>query len=285
MTAPSLLEAARRARPGATDAQHVVDIATRVIRELGESPPVSLEVVASYRDIVTILIESMSHAGSLTPEPRGLVMRLRADDSRVRRRFSGFHEVGHTFLPGYRMQAQFRCASPSPKPRATVGTEALADVAAAELLLPRTYFVPDAVNSPWGVDSVIQLSDDYEASVQATGYRYAKFWPEPVLMLSLEPGYRKSETDRERSTPKLRVRSSYRTGPWPFVPFNKSAADGGPLARALDGEIIDERASLRDLGITDAPRLHVSARLMPYVDGDGHLRQRVLALYRPLRSQ
>src|SRR5688500_6881443 len=97
----SLLDRARLADPSRTDAAHIEQIAADTIAELEERPPVDLAVVASYRGIRDIHIQPLPVAGSLTPEPDGLVMRLRADDAPRRRRFTGFHEVGHTFQPGY----------------------------------------------------------------------------------------------------------------------------------------------------------------------------------------
>lgn len=104
----SLLEQSRLSHPRLSDEEHVALIAADVVRDVDEHPPIKLEVVASYRDIAEIKVEPMSWAGSLTPEPRGFVIRLRAGDSQRRRRFSGFHEVSHTFLPGFADAPQFR---------------------------------------------------------------------------------------------------------------------------------------------------------------------------------
>lgn len=279
----SLLDEHRLRFPSCTDAEHVERIAAETIAFLGEEPPVRLDVVASFRDIADIRLVPMRSSGSLTPEPDGLVMRLRAEDGAQRRRFTGFHEIGHTFQPGYRLVAHERCGYPSDARRAGSDPEALADVAAAELLLPRAFFIADARASTFGVDALSELADSYDASIHATAYRFVRFWPEDTLLVLLEPGLRKEEKGRDDATEKLRVRSASWTGEgWPWVPRNKSAATDGPLARALAGELVKERTTLADLGLGDDRRLEVSARLMPYLDGDGRLRQRVFALYRPL---
>src|SRR4051812_40487715 len=114
----SLLEQARILEPGLDDRAQVERIAANTIAELGERPPIDLEVVASYRDIAEIRVEPLPCAGMLTPAAGRLVMSIRAGDSRRRRRFTGFHEVAHTFLPGYRDDVQRRCTSPSAVPRA-----------------------------------------------------------------------------------------------------------------------------------------------------------------------
>lgn len=278
----SLLEQRRLRRPGVDDAECVARIAEDVLEELAEKPPVDLRVVASYCDIARIVVEPLPFAGCLGSEDGQLVMRLRAGDSRRRRRFTGFHEVGHSFQPGYSEKRRFRCESPSALPAAAADVESLSDVAAVELLLPRRQFVPDLLGAPFGFGTVTELADAYDASNQATTYRFQRFWPEPTLVLVLEPGLRKDEQGKHGVEPKLRVRSSHRSSKpdWPFVPHNKSAEPGGALTRALQGDDIDERASLSELGVEDPGPMELSARRFTYLDAEGELHHRVLALYR-----
>jgi hypothetical protein len=281
----SLLEHARLRFPQRPDAYCVERVAAETLQELDEHPPVSLEVVASYRGIGEIKLAPLPVAGCLIPVGGQLVMRLRRDDSPRRRRFTGFHEVGHSFLPGYRVQISQRCASPSAVPRAADDPEALSDVAAAQLLLPEHFFANDLVDTPFGWHGITALAEAYEASLLATAYRAVRYWPEPMLLIVLEPGLRKQESGHPDAVPRLRVRSSFRSGPWPFIPKNKSAGDGGPLDRALAGELVNETATLQDLGISDSRLLELSARAFPYRGDDGEIRQRVLAVYRPRQRQ
>ena len=72
-----------------------------IIEDLGEGSPISLEVVASYRDITAVKVEPLPFAGSLTPEATGLVMRLNASDSWGRRRLLvASMRSGTPFSPG-----------------------------------------------------------------------------------------------------------------------------------------------------------------------------------------
>jgi hypothetical protein len=280
MTQLSLLDQARLLEPTGSDADHIERIAADTIAELGERPPVDLEVVASWRGIRDIHIQPLPVAGSLTPEPDGLVMRLRAADSPRRRRFTGFHEVGHTFQPGYREGRSQRCPTPRPRSAPADDPESLSDLAAAELLLPSGFFAADLAATPFGLDGVIDLGDAYQASVSATALRLVRFWPEPTMLLALEPGVRKAEHDDPTAKAKLRVRSSACSGRWPFVPHNKSAAVGGPLHRALLGELVEETTTLSDLVADSGPLVQLSARAFTYRDQQGVPRDRVLALYR-----
>jgi hypothetical protein len=274
----SLLEEARRTFPGCSDLECIQRVAARVIEDLDERPPISLEVVASYRDIVSVRLEPLPFAGSLTPETSGLVMRLNSRDPRGRRRFSGFHEVGHTFQPGYLQQTLFRCNPQPSNPSSSANPEQLADVAAAELLLPRRHFESDLSRAERGWDGVIGLAENYEASLQATALRAVQLSDSPMLLVTLEPGFRKSERASLGAEPKLRVTSSVSNGNFPYIPRNKSAAEGGALLRALEGEIVEDTTSLLEFDIpTD--RLRVSARLFPYADDRGEFHQRVMALF------
>lgn len=277
----SLLEEERRRSPGKSDAALVADIAARLVAELAVEPPIPLGVVASFRDIADIQVVAMEQAGSLAPGPRNLEMRLRADDSPRRRRFTGFHEVGHTFQPGYRELTLFRCATPSPVRRPGTDRETLADVAASELLLPRDHFGPATLESDFSLASVVDLSDRYEASREATTYRFAHFWPEPTLVVILEPGLTRDEQDDPEAVVKLRVISAWPNphGAWPFVPKNKSAREDGALVRALNGEMVREKAGLEEFGLMSEGTVEVSARVFGYRRG-GESRRRVIAIFR-----
>lgn len=275
----SLLEYARLLAPGLNDREHIEAIAAGTIRELDEKPPIDLDVVASYRGVSEVRVRPLPVAGMLLPSDGRLVIAVREDDTPRRRRFTGFHEVGHTFQPGYRESIQFRCAHPSATPRGELDPEALSDAAAAEMLLPADFFVKDLRASDFGVRTVMQLADAYEASIQATAYRTVRFWPESVLMVILEPGLRKAEREDPLAIPRLRVRSAYGSGRWPYIPPNKSAADNGHLVRVLSGEKVDGPATLTELGIASDEVLHLSARKLEYSSPQGK-QQRVLALYR-----
>jgi hypothetical protein len=280
----SLLEQARTLDPRRSDVEHIECIAATTISELEERAPVDLRVVASYRGINQIDVVPIPMSGCLAPEDGSIRMLLNSRDSVRRRRFTGFHEIGHSFQPGYRTRRQYRCNS-SIRPRTDTDPEALSDAAAASLLLPEAEFAPEVYESTFGLSSTIDLADRYQASVQATAYRFQRYWPEPTLVIVLEQGLRKEERDDQSAVPKLRVVSTRPIGSWPFVPRNKSASETGRLTRAENGEIVDEIASLDELGIRDPIKVHVSARVFTYRAADGLARRKVLAMYRQLGSR
>ncbi len=277
----SLLDLERQREPSLSDRERVACIADRLIEELGLSPPISLQVVASMRDITVIETAEMAQSGLLAPTGAHLRMQLNASDSPRRRRFTGFHEVGHTFQPSYREQTLFRCSPAAAGASRSTDPEALADVAAAALLLPARHFGPLLIDSPFELSSVIELADLFDASITATAYRFAALWPEPALVLTLALGKRKADRDDPSVEPKLRVVSSWPNAHWRggYVPRNKSAIDGGALDRALLGELIHERSTLAELGLIGPEPLDLTARRFDYRSGQ-ELRHQVIAIYR-----
>jgi hypothetical protein len=279
----SLLEEARLRQPSTSDPEHVARLASEIVQELGLTPPIDLRVVASYRGIGRILYEDMDWSGSLTPEDGGFVMRLRRAEAWARQRFTGFHEIGHTFLPGYLDASVFRCEAPGTGVRAAAkrkSPEALADIAAAELLLPRDFVSADLREAEFGLETVRAIADRYDAGIHASANRVVELWPEPLLLLVLEESNK--PRDVAGAEPRLRIQASW-SQPfdlWPRAHKWKSATAESALARAWSGEIINGPASLSELGLTDPCELEIAARLFSYRAGS-ELRKRLFALYRP----
>lgn len=284
----SLLEQARLIHPDRGDERLLREIAAETIRELAERPPIDLEVVAASRGIDDIRIEDLDIAGSLTPEPTGLVMRLRQGDSAARRRFTGFHEVAHTFQPGYREARQLRCDAHGLPGRGKPDKELLSDLGAVELLMPYEYVRADLAAADFGIATAEAIGLQYESSVQASCYRLSSLWPEPTMVVVLEKGFRKGESDDGTAEARLRVLHAHPAGGrWPFIPKNKSAADRSPLVRAFEasGETIEEEADLTDL-VDDGPEnLEVSAKGFDYRSATGTIRRRVIAIFRQVTEE
>ena len=277
----SLLESARARQPGLSDARHVQKIAERILADLGEKPPVDLNVVASYLGVSKIERVPLEMSGLITPADGQMVMLLNEDDSPRRQRFTGFHEVGHIFQPGYRLVTSYRCApfvSPT-RPR-VLDVEALSDIAAAALMFPDVYFSADARETPFSIMAITDLANNYDASVHATVCNFQRYWPEPTMTVILEPGLKKAERRDPSAQPRLRVVSAFPSGHgWPYIPPNKSASDDGLLVRALNGEVIDAKTDLAELEIGFDRRLELTARSFPYRAGN-EMRERVIAIYR-----
>lgn len=281
----SLLEASRRDYPQLDDRDRVVRLADGLLLELAERPPISLDTVAAYQGISEIAYAPLPNAGCLVTEPTGRSkICLRLGDHPRRQRFSGFHEVIHTFMPGYQLQIQWRC-DPPVLDQSEASTEALCDHGAGEMLLPSRFVLPDLEAASFGMATVVTLADTYEASLQAAAHRFVSLWPEDSLLIVAEIGNKPREANDPSAAPKLRVKYGWRRGDWPFIRPHKSFDDGDPAQRALAGELVDERTALEGVSGERLPDVQVSARLCPYTDQRGMRRDRVLALYRRLCSR
>lgn len=278
----SLLEESRLRAPGVDDAEHVARVADLLLNELAIEPPISLRIVASYQGIGSILdCNQLPNAACLLTDPTTgkLQIRLRASDPRRRKRFSGFHEVAHTFMPGYQLRMQMRC-DPPVRHQAKPTLETLCDGGAGALLLPHRFLAADLAEAEFGMSLLDQVADAYDASLQASAHRIVELWPEDAMFLVAEVQNKPSERCDPGAPEKLRVSYSSPRGRWPFVPRFKSIDPEDPLSRALQGELVDERTTLQGFVAHPVESVHVSARLCPFTDSRGERHDRVLALYR-----
>ena len=272
----SLLARRRAADPGLADEDHVVALAAEAIDELGLTPPIDLDIVASYFGVSRVILAKIPWAGCLIVNDGIVEIRLRESDGRARRRFSGFHEVIHTFMPGYQLITQYRC-DPHPSRSGRDEVEVLCDAGASEFILPRSFFVDDLVAGEFGIGLLEELADSYDASLEATAHRIVDFWPEDVAFFSLE--YRNKPRDRPGAMPALRVNAMRGRGAFPWVPRHKSIQLGS-LADVVEGQVIDEYIPAIELLGRRLGPCQLVAKPFPFTDQEGNLRQRVLALLR-----
>ncbi len=275
------LELARLESPGKPDAELVIELAQRTLDELRMEPPVNHEIVASMRDITRIEEADLPWAGCLVRDGGGFVIKLRAADTRGKKRFTAFHEVKHTYMPGFALAPQYRCdpaTTPDPAHVRDPGLEALCDLGAVELLLPRAAFLNDLAGNSPTLGLAGQLAQRYDASLEATARRIVTLRPAPTLLIALELSCKPSAP---HDKPKLRVQWAHGSTDWPFIPRHKSVPPDSILTTPLSGEAVNEVTTLT--GLTAAPigPVHISADLYPYTDDQGDQHMRVLALITP----
>lgn len=267
----SLLEFHRLRQPGPTD---VVAVADSVINELALTPPINPEVVASYLDVSRIEETDLGFAGCLICDGRGVTIRVNASDAEARRRFTIFHECVHTFFRGFELQPRYRC-TPSAAPRRDSDLEALCDQGASSLLLPQRYLKPQLADADFGIQTLMDVAETYQASLEASGHRIVDLAPNPTMFIILEDSLKPSQRGDPHAKPKLRVRTARSRGDWPYIPTHKSVSTDSLLGRAMQGEIVHEQTILDELPREPVPDVEISARMMPY-----NGRKRVLALCR-----
>lgn len=107
-----------------------------------------------------------------------------ANDRLERQRFTVCHELAHILLGLTSQHGSSPWWSYAKRPLA----EILCDVFAAELLLPRDLFRPEAENSAVSLAAIEDLAERFQASVTATGSRYAAVVSTPLAFVLSEQG-------------------------------------------------------------------------------------------------
>lgn len=107
-----------------------------------------------------------------------------AKDRPERQRFTVCHEVAHLRLGLPSQHGIGPWWSYAKRPLA----EILCDVFAAELLLPYDLFYPEAEKASIALSSIDDLAERFQASVTATGSRYAAVVSSPVAFVLSEQG-------------------------------------------------------------------------------------------------
>jgi hypothetical protein len=251
----SVFELEKLENPRLSDRDAVRAICDRLLAESGVAPPVNVGLLASMRGIAHIHETAQSPAGMLVHRNGQMVAHIREGDSPPRKRFTILHEAGHTLLPGYVEAPQYRCAGPRTL------EEQLCDHAASELLFPRASFAPGLITAGFGTEPIAALADGYQGSIEATAVRGVELWPDDALLLVLRVAHKPAEAGREEQfEPKLRLAWAHHKGSWPFTLRHKSAVEGSPFARALDGELVEEIGTLGDLAADNAGPVRISAR-------------------------
>ncbi|MDT4995297.1 MAG: hypothetical protein QOH97_5189 [Actinoplanes sp.] len=275
---------------GGDDPEAVIRrLCEELLDEAGADIPVDMRMLASFRDVAEIEVVSQKEAGCIFFDGSRLIMRIRAEDRKERRRFTIGHEINHTFFPGFREQRRSRADPTIGQYDRSDTEEYLCDVGAAELLLPRQA-VLERLPAEIDLDVVIDTAETFHAAVEATALRVAALSATPTAVVILEPGWRKAEEKEMRQRglytgllghepppipKKLRVRWAVSRYGMPTIPTRKSVADDTPLANILETHATDYQGFT---GLVE-DKVIVSARHMPY-RRDGKLVQRVIAMLR-----
>ncbi|MCU1399652.1 MAG: hypothetical protein JWN62_2761 [Acidimicrobiales bacterium] len=282
----SLLQQEKMSSPAASDADCIRMIAARAIDELGvDRLPVNLDWVTSYFDITEIVSDpTLEVSGCLIRLEGKTIIRVRSDDVPGRQRFTIGHECGHTFLPGYYLKTQYRCAPvefrPVKKKVQADSDEVLCDIAASEIILPEVLVLPLALTSDFGLDTVEVLAEAAQASLVASARRLVDAWPEPACLVAMEVRTKPIEAGKG-ATAKLRVTGWHAHGDgWPFFIRHKSVEES-LLRDALEGaDVHAANTTLTSICSHPISGVELHARNYPYVNSVGERCDRVIALLR-----
>jgi hypothetical protein len=184
--ATSELERARALCPGASDAMLIEGLVEDLGRRAELSPPTDLHRAASLQGIKDIRISEMDWAGMLTPSEDGsFLVTVRKADRPHRRNFTIAHEIAHTLLPGYTV-TQHRCGGRSTRDlHGNRHLESLADIGAAELLLPRRFLQPIFADLAFDMRAIKGVAEAHHASLDATLRRLLQLTDRHAVVIDL----------------------------------------------------------------------------------------------------
>jgi len=141
----------------------------RVTQALGEfreaSLPVNVEVLANSVVNAEVIRRPISLDGLTFPTPRGPVLVVNESAPRRRQRFSIAHEICHLLI------SSEVTSSDGPVHVHDEEEERLCDLGASEILMPEPAFGPAAVTRPASLDTLMHLSEMFDASIQAVALR------------------------------------------------------------------------------------------------------------------
>lgn len=145
-----------------------------------EGPPFDVFKLASMLDI-TIRPNEMVLDARLVPVGRSnVIIEYNPFQNQSRINFSVAHEIGHMLFSDYHEEIRNR------EPRDSVTSwelEFLCNIAASEILLPFGEFSKRAGRLEPVVNSVISLSQEFDASLESTFLRYAEVTDYPCIMI------------------------------------------------------------------------------------------------------
>lgn len=251
------------------------------------APPFKPELLASVQGIREVRRCSMSSAARLVPDLNGLVIEVNEQHSLGKQNFSIDHEVCHTLLPTFSADLPITDDVTGRFESAPEG-EALCDIGASALLLPRSWLSEMAAAAGPTLETLFMMAKRFGASLEATARSMSELDLWPAAYVFWEPGLRKSQRVSEKqmtfleanatpSEPPLRVTVACPMKSFDyFIPMNKSVASTSIISRAAhDGEVTygDERV---DLGSGQSPTLYTESCAASYKTADG-MRTRVIS--------
>jgi hypothetical protein len=156
----------------------------QLLRELGMTRPehLDLEVIAWHCGATVVYEPLAGCEASIIGRDHRAIITVSAASPRARQRFSIGHELGHWMRDRGIIGAACDKSKMSPQRRAD-GPEHLANVYAADLLLPGAMFVPRAQGRPITFETVRNLAGDFGASLTATAIRLVQRGSFPSIIL------------------------------------------------------------------------------------------------------
>jgi Zn-dependent peptidase ImmA (M78 family) len=167
--------------------ERIVHAVAALLQDAGvQRAPVDLFAVANARGVTDVEFVSGSEMkgllGHVSSRQEGLRIRINADTP-LRQRFTFAHEIAHTLvspeLGGDR--------SPVGTPSGYRATERLCDRIASEILMPTAWFEASSKDRPVSIDTMVELAEEFEASVESVAVRMSRQRGQYVELICWRP--------------------------------------------------------------------------------------------------
>jgi Zn-dependent peptidase ImmA (M78 family) len=136
-----------------------------------EGPPFDPIKLAQILGIRVLPNESILDARIYSNLDETFIIEYNPHQKESRINFSIAHEIGHTFFPDWKNKVRNR---ENEKDRDTWELEFLCNIAASEILLPYAEFNNEANSIPLTLESILQISNKYKASVESVFLRFCE---------------------------------------------------------------------------------------------------------------
>ena len=215
----------------------------RLLAELGISDPadIDLPAIAMYCGAVVVEQDLRGCQARIIGRGDRAFITVSATSSAERKRWSIGHELGHWMH--HRGSAAFRCSKRDFRDWLTGSPERQANAYGADLLLPKSMFLPRAAHRPVTLATVEELARTFGTSLTATAIRLVQIGSSPsVVVLSDRNGVRWSIRNKEvPDAVRLREEPSSDTTAWELA---RGADDPGrPIDVGAAGWFEDEEAA------------------------------------------
>ena len=214
---------------------------------VGDEPPIDLHVIFQHFGIpIPVRVPLDEQQGILLDSSTGIIL-IKEDDSIVRQRFTEGHELMELLFDAV-SEARQTSALPS---WSEAHKERLCDQGAADLLMPRSTFIPRLYEMGISMKTARSLSEIYQTSLMATLVQMIRQGSGNFALVVWRYALKPSELKKtNQSEEKLRIWWRLQTSDWTggYIPRDKSISEESMVWRTYDSGQPNSGRELVDLG-------------------------------------
>jgi Zn-dependent peptidase ImmA (M78 family) len=165
---------------------------SKILDELGITEPceIQIEAIAQYCGALVLYEHLEGCAARILGNGNEAIITVDDRSPLERRRFSAAHELGHWMRD--RDKIRFSCTEQAMQSEwGPFNAEHGANQYAADLLLPKSMFIPAAKNKPLTLASAAELGGIFRTSLTATAIHLLRYGSFPGMLIYIENGKRK----------------------------------------------------------------------------------------------